>query len=271
MSKYRNNNGITAIEYASIASGIALFILTGTLIVGANIKETFCKVAADVGVNNSGKCSGSATTSNLSYSQIASKSGISSDLVDTSLGGTGWEGTTGLFNSPALAINKILSDLNSKDPITHMYGLWHDAQESQYVYTNLEIQNYADYLSDFDSDMSSIQSTETAEGVASGYVDANVQSEGDGDINFSNSFDQQYRTNYDADNIPMFDVTTQSGKTYSIEEVPSGIAMQDNDDGSSVTTTEVALVDNSNNQISANQMETRTDHPGGPSSYALVQ
>ena len=67
MSKYRNNNGATAIEYACIASGIALVILTGTLFTGTNIKKTFCEVASSIGAG-----------SNCGTSNAASGSGNSS-------------------------------------------------------------------------------------------------------------------------------------------------------------------------------------------------
>lgn len=51
--------GVTAIEYALIASLIAVVIIAGATLVGDNINQTFKNIAACLGTASGGTCPGS--------------------------------------------------------------------------------------------------------------------------------------------------------------------------------------------------------------------
>lgn len=137
----KNIIGATAIEYALIMFLISMTIFIGISFMGFNTKTTFCKINDSIG-----------GLSQQEKQDCYVAKGVDSSFVDSSLGGdesimdaSNWASRddsteTDAKSDTAVANNlaNLLSQLNGKDPIVGIYGLYDNSQNLVSTYNDAE-------------------------------------------------------------------------------------------------------------------------------------
>lgn len=120
-----DDKGNTAIEYALIIFLVSLGMITALITCGVSIKYTFCVISSEITSGTTGDCNGSlSNTVNSNYltsgeggtGSIDSDNDNSSQDDSSPYFATGADGNT--------SIQQILDQLNAKDPITGIYGVY---------------------------------------------------------------------------------------------------------------------------------------------------
>ena len=208
INKIKNQIGATAIEYGLIAGLIAVALLTVFSLVGGNLSNVYCNVSFGLGEKS---CNGTTNPADLSLAdklQSSMTDKLDLSYLDASQGGTAvpysgnhWFPSTtgnGYFRDEAFTnMTNALESLNSKDPITNVFGLF-DTSNGKPV-------------NDYNSVLNYFHTTQT------GLTGVTGKSTSGGCCLYGQGLDSSGQ-------LGEVEVTTQSGKVYTIS--PFGTKQQ---------------------------------------------
>lgn len=145
MFTIKDRRGVTAISYGLIAAGISVAILVSTIVIGRNTSASLCKASASLSSSNG--CSQAFIASN------GYPLGVNASFVDKLMGGKATYGDAlnmmndnldnGVdYSNLDTSMPTLLANLNKKDPIVGMYGIYQSSSGVGPVTQYNDFQNF---------------------------------------------------------------------------------------------------------------------------------